>query len=211
MKLLIIAATIDEIAIFAAENKTVDVLITGVGLPAALYHLQKKIQHTAYDLIIQAGFAGSFTNDLKAGETVTVQQDAFGDLGMEENNNFQPVFETALANKNEFPFTEGWLINNNTLLSSLPYKKVKAITVNTVSDANLLKQQRETAFSPEIETMEGAALHYICLQEKIPFLQLRSISNTVGERDKLKWTMKEAAENLNAALNQLLNLLTNNP
>ncbi len=48
--------------------------------------------------------------------------------------------------------------------------------------------------------MEGAALHYVCLQEQIPFVQIRSVSNYVGERDKTKWKMKEAIENLNTEL-----------
>jgi futalosine hydrolase len=39
--------------------------------------------------------------------------------------------------------------------------------------------------------MEGAALHYTCLMEKIPFMQLRSISNYIAERDKSKWGHEE--------------------
>ena len=50
----------------------------------------------------------------------------------------------------------------------------------------------ENKFLPVIESMEGAALHYVCLMEKIPFLQIRSISNYIGERDKKKWNMKDA-------------------
>ena len=34
--------------------------------------------------------------------------------------------------------------------------------------------------------MEGAALHYACIMEHIPFIQLRAVSNFVGERDKNK-------------------------
>ena len=45
--------------------------------------------------------------------------------------------------------------------------------------------------------MEGAALHYTCLMEKIPFIQLRSISNYIAERDKTKWDMKRSIINLN--------------
>ena len=52
--------------------------------------------------------------------------------------------------------------------------------------------------------MEGAALHYVCLQQSVPFLQIRSISNEVGERDKSKWRMKEAVENLNTELIKLI-------
>ena len=56
--------------------------------------------------------------------------------------------------------------------------------------------------------MEGAALHYICLQEEIPFVQIRTVSNYVGERDKTKWKIKEAFENLNDELLKLIDQLT---
>ena len=55
--------------------------------------------------------------------------------------------------------------------------------------------------------MEGGALHYVCLQEKTAFLQLRSVSNAVGERDKTKWDIKAAVNNLNSTLISLLNRL----
>jgi futalosine hydrolase len=42
--------------------------------------------------------------------------------------------------------------------------------------------------------MEGAALHMVCLENKIPFLQIRGISNWIGERDKSKWKIAEASE-----------------
>jgi futalosine hydrolase len=52
--------------------------------------------------------------------------------------------------------------------------------------------------------MEGAALHYTCLMENIPFIQLRAVSNFVGERDKNKWKMKEAIAVLNEKLRRIL-------
>jgi futalosine hydrolase len=57
--------------------------------------------------------------------------------------------------------------------------------------------------------MEGAALHYVCLQENIPFVQIRSVSNYVGERDKTKWKIQEAIENLNRELLLMINRITN--
>ena len=63
-------------------------------------------------------------------------------------------------------------------------------------------------FNADIETMEGAALHYVCLQEDIPFIQIRTISNFVGERDKTKWKLKDAIENLNIELDKLYNKIT---
>ena len=60
------------------------------------------------------------------------------------------------------------------------------------------------SISSNIETMEGAALHYVCLSERIPFLQLRCVSNYVGERDKSKWALREAIMNLNIELQRLI-------
>jgi futalosine hydrolase len=208
MQILVIAATSKEIEPFTVANSQFDVLITGVGVPSTMYHLQKRIHQLDYDFIIQAGIAGTFNNDIELGKTVLVQQDCFADLGIEEKENYTPLFNTPFANKDEFPFTNGWLININEALLKSSLQKVKAITVNKVSDSELQKHQFISTFNAAIESMEGAALHYVCLQEAIPFLQIRSISNYVGERDKTKWKMKEAIENLNKELTTLINGLT---
>ena len=209
MQVLLIAATAQEIEPFTSANKLVDVLITGVGIPSTIYHLQKRIHQLDYDCIIQAGIAGSFKNDIELGKVVLIKQDCFADLGIEEKENYNPLFNIGFADKDEFPFTDGWLVNVNELLFKTNLPKVKAVTVNKVSDSELQKQQFISSFNPVIESMEGAALHYVCLQEAIPFLQIRSISNYVGERDKTKWKMKDAIENLNKELAILINGLTN--
>ena len=207
MKVLITSATQYELGMFASAAVEHDILITGVGSVATLYHLQKRIHQVDYDLVIQAGFAGTFNNDLHLGETVIVTHDTFGDLGAEENDEYQTLFDMGLADKNEFPFTNGWLVNNNDMINASTCKKVKAITVNKVSDAALLKQQRSNTFNADVETMEGAAFHYICLQENIPFVQIRTISNIVGVRDKTKWLLNESIENLATVLTDFVNNL----
>jgi futalosine hydrolase len=209
MEILLIAATEEEIQPFTNNNSEIDVLISGAGVPSTLYHLQKRMHQIDYDFIIQAGIAGTFNNDIQLGQTVLVKQDSFGDLGMEEKEIFTSIFETGLADKNEFPFKNGWLVNENEILNTSSLSSVKAITVNKVSDSLLQKQQLIKQFNTDIESMEGAALHYVCLQENIPFLQIRAVSNYVGERDKAKWKMKEAIHNLNTELFKLINELTN--
>ena len=204
MRILVIAATEFEIAPFIADNKDVEILITGVGVPSTMYHLQKKLPEKAWDLVIQAGIAGSFNYDLGLGEVVLVKQDTFADIGMEEKENFMTVFQAGFAEKDSYPFSDGWLINPNPLFSRSLLPAVKGITVNKVSDSMVQKLQSINNFAPEIESMEGAALHYVCLQERVPFIQIRSISNCIGERDKSKWKLKEAIANLNLALSKLL-------
>ncbi len=204
MKVLLVSATEFEIASYFKQKDTIDVLLTGVGMPIALYHLQKKITENRYNLVIQVGLAGAFTTKFELGETVFVNQDTFGDLGIEEKERFTPIFETDLFNKNEFPFENGWLVNKNKILQQSTLEVVKAVTINKVTDKGSIKQQLIDSFNPDIETMEGAALHYVCLHQNIPFIQLRAISNYVGERDKTKWKIDLAISNLH---NELIKLL----
>ncbi|HMK02537.1 MAG TPA: futalosine hydrolase [Ferruginibacter sp.] len=209
MQTLLIAATEQEVQPFIAAHPGFDALICGAGVPSTLYHLQKRMQQIDYDLIIQAGIAGTFSKDINPGQTVVVKQDAFADLGTECEEEFKTIFDAGLADKNEFPFEEGWLINKNEIITRSTLHAVKAVTVNKVTDDLLQKRQICHHFSPHVESMEGAALHYVCLQEKIPFIQLRAVSNMVGERNKTKWKMKEAIESLNIELSALIHGLTN--
>jgi futalosine hydrolase len=43
--------------------------------------------------------------------------------------------------------------------------------------------------------------------EKIPFLQIRSVSNLLGDRDKSRWKIKEARESLHESLVSLIQKL----
>ena len=189
---------------FIIHGHKIDILITGVGMVSTTYNLTTKLIGKKYGFIIQAGIAGTFSNDLLLGETVLVKQDAFGDIGMEEKGNFTTVFDAGFASKDEFPFTDGWLVNSNKLLTTSLLKKVSAITVNKVSDSLLQRQQAIQYFEPQAESMEGAAFHYVCLLQKLNFIQLRSISNAVGDRDKSRWRIKDAIDNLNTELEKLL-------
>lgn len=207
MQILVVAATEMEIAPFLALNRAVDHLITGVGAPACIYRLQKTIQQREYDCIIQAGIAGSFTTDIALGETLLVKKDCFADLGFFENSSFTSLFDAGFLNKNDTPYRDGWLVNDSGLLSRFSLPKYTGITVNMVTAQKMLINEYIKHFEPAVETMEGAALHYVCLMERIPFLQLRTISNLAGERDKSKWKIPEAVHNLNNHLQQIAALL----
>lgn len=198
MKILVTAATEMEIKKFKEQHTKPDILITGVGVPSCIYALTKHLQQNKYDFIIQAGIAGAFKNTVALGETVVVQKDVFADLGVQEKAHFFTLFEKDFMDKHKMPYTDGMLVNS--VLPDIGLPVVNAITVNMVTDDPLLTIIFYNKFKPHIETMEGAAFHYVCLQEGIPFLQIRSISNVVGERNKANWNMKASLENLNENL-----------
>ncbi|MEJ7674029.1 MAG: hypothetical protein WKF59_15345 [Chitinophagaceae bacterium] len=132
--MLIIAATQQEIAPFVKLNYHCEVLISGIGIPSTVYHLTKKLLQEKYDVVIQAGIAGSFSKKIRKGDVVVVEQEAFADIGVEEGKKFKTIFEMGLCDKNKFPFKKGWLINTSKVLQISHLKKVKAVTVNKLND-----------------------------------------------------------------------------
>lgn len=207
MNLLIVAATEFEIVPFLEKNIQADILITGVGVPATVFSITKKLSEKKYDFVIQTGIAGTFNDRFKLSEVVIVKEDTFADLGIEENGKILTLFEKEFIGKNDFPYTDGWLINSNLILEKINLPIAKGITINKITDNNLQNKIMKEKFLADIESMEGAAFHYVCIQEKIKFLQLRSISNFVGERDKSKWQLKNAIENLNTELLKIIKKL----
>jgi futalosine hydrolase len=204
MDLLVVAATKLEIAPFLATNHDADVLLTGVGIPSTIFHLTAKLSGSNYDLVIQAGIAGTFNGTFEPTEVMVVEADTFADVGVDEKGRFQTLFEAKLSDENEFPFEHGWLKNKSEVLKRITLPFTKGVTVNKITDDENELRQLNKKFRANLETMEGAAFHYVCLQRKVNFLQLRSISNTVGERDKNRWKLQEAIASLNIALQKLI-------
>lgn len=204
MKILVVAATAQEIEPFIELKTDADILITGVGIPSTIYQLTNKLITEKYNVVIQVGIGGKFSKKYKLGDVVAIRSDAFTDIGVQENNDFRSIFKLGFADENGFPFINGELINNTDIFNKLDIKKVKAVTVNTIHDKKKKTKLLKKRFRAEVESMEGAAFHFVCLQQHVPFIQLRAISNSVGERDKNKWDKKNAIGNLNKELIKLI-------
>ena len=214
MNYLLIAATTKEIEPFLAYIKQVpagkkshlpDILVTGIGLTATAYHLTRQLQLKKYDLVLQVGVVGCFSKKLSLGTVVVVKRDAIADQSVIELKQLKTLFDLKLVPADQFPYTKTWLINPyQDLLKKTKLKQVKGISVNEITTSRQKIKFYEESFSAVTESMEGAALHYTCLMEGIPFLQLRSLSNYIGERNKKNWNMKESIINLNTELIQLV-------
>ena len=212
MNCLIVAATPIEITPFlgyfkSSNIKNIDVLITGIGLTATTYSLMRQLRLNKPDLVIQAGVGGCFDTSIPLGQVVVVKQEAIADQSVIELNQLKTLFDLKLVPQDQFPFKKGWLINNSEVLKKTTLKKVKGISVNEITTSKQKIKFYTETFNPVVESMEGAALHYVCLMENIPFIQLRAVSNYIAERNKKNWNMKESILNLNKEIIKLLNNL----
>lgn len=213
MKIVITAATKGEwLPTYNAINTTKKHVLfyeSGVGILSTTVALMKLIATEKPDLIIQAGIAGTFDTTKPLGKVVVIKNETMGDLGVTEKGQWKDVFDLQLINTNQQPFKKKilpnpWIKQYNIL--KLP--AVNAVTINQISTNKKQIEQLIQKYNPVIESMEGAALHYVCLDANIPFIQIRAISNYVGERNKTKWLLKESIANLNEAVIQLIDKLS---
>lgn len=200
MQKLVLAATEKEILPFKEAFPDANILIGGVGTVSTVYQLMKYIFLHKVDFIIQAGIAGSFNKERALGSVVVVQNDVLSQSGVWEQNQIFTLGEKGISDK-VLPLT------NNEDLNRWNLPVVDAVTIDLINDTEL-NECIATKYPAEIESMEGAALHYVCLKEQIPFVQLRAISNYVGDRNKQNWKIEDAIANLNKELIRIYTQLT---
>jgi futalosine hydrolase len=214
MYILLVAATENEIKTTSdwlssvkgsVNGHEVEVLITGVGSAAASYAITRQLLWRSPEMVIQAGIGGSFNNGYPPETVAFIREEVFADLGVFQSNTFDDIFDLGLTGADDHPFTNRMLVNPQPepwIKYGLPL--VRGATINCISSTDQQIEAIRNKYQPVIESMEGAALHYACLMEHIPFIQLRAVSNFVGERDKTKWKLIEAITVLNEKLRRIL-------
>lgn len=224
MKILIVAATWMEVKLLADEmvlieekshflkqfqldDIVVDILISGIGITFTAFHLTNTLRDCQYQSVINIGIAGSLTSDLNIGDVVNVVSEEFADLGIEKEDEFLTLFETGFVELNEFPFENGVLkaTNSNGLLN---IRKVRGITTNKSHGRDSSIAEIIGKFTAQVESMEGAAVFYVCNWLGIPCYQIRAVSNYVESRDSAQWNIPLALEGLKTSMVDILKKLS---
>ena len=218
MRVIITAATVAEWMpsflemnkLYTSESQRLQVRFhqSGVGMLATAVSLTRLVWEEKPDLVIQAGIAGCFDQSIPLGKVIIVNEEVLADMGVEEDGKWKDIFDLKLEKSSYHPFEKRKLPNPwLTKFNFLKLPEVNAITINEISTNQERIQELVKKYNPTIESMEGAALHYVCREANIPFLQIRAVSNYVGDRDKKNWEIKLAISNLNQTLLKYTNRL----
>jgi futalosine hydrolase len=220
-KFLIVAATQHEIQplinwLNIAADKTeclvkantgdmdISVLVTGAGMVNTAFNLGKYL-NDSYDHVINAGICGAFNRNLKIGEVVNITDDCFSEMGAENDQEFIRYNDLNLGGSNCFmnrvKLDYSWFSD---------LKEVKGITVNTIHGNEEKIKKTISFFHPDVESMEGAAFFRSCQNIPAKYLQLRAVSNYVEKRDKSKWDIPLAINNVNEFVIKMIRHLNGN-
>jgi futalosine hydrolase len=192
-------------------NHKIHFVIHGIGGGIASHYITAAFLNHPNALFIQVGLAGSLNNSLALGETVLVQQEIFGDIGVIEQNKWKDLNALGLLGLQPKPFAKYLTIENKNIKYWKTYFSdtalVNGVTVNQITSAINSAPYYSKKMSATIETMEGASLHSCgnALQKK--YLQIRGISNFVGDRNKKNWVIQPTIENYSFIVHQFLRMI----
>lgn len=224
MRVLLVAATAFEIAPALAragvasapttsavrpgeivETEAFDLLITGIGQMQCATHISRALLTRMPEMVVQAGIAGSFTERLGKGAVALVGAERLADLGAETSDGFADIVDMGLLKPDGPPFSDGWLkAPRGCVPSGIDLPFVRSVTVNRVLSAPASIAWVRQRYDPDLVNMEGAALFHACLLQRVPFIEIRAVSDMVGPRDTRDWDIAGAVEALDARLWALL-------
>ena len=200
---------LDKLA--AGMPGTLSTLVTGIGPVATVYAIMNYLASNGKpDLVINIGIAGSYNEQLPPGSVVVPLSDRFADLGVASGRQFIPISRAGIdISDNYTPSGEYYADSDLAGRMSAGIRPVRAVTLSTTTGSSEVRNMISAEFKADIESMEGAAVYYVCNMEKIPCLGLRAVSNMVGPRDRSSWKVEMALEKLSEALDMNFNYLVN--
>ncbi len=185
----------DNLRTFSLDGLEFDLLLTGIGTTFTTFYLTQVLMTQSYDLVINAGIAGTLSEQIQIGDVVNVVEEEFADLGIEKELEFLTLFDSGYMAPDEFPFENCTLkAEGSHFAAFLP--RVKGITSNISHGRVNTILELKNNFSASVESMEGAAVFYVCRWLGVPCLQIRSVSNRVAPRSQSRWDIPLALENL---------------
>jgi futalosine hydrolase len=186
-----------------------DVLLAGVGPVAAAVNTTKALAATEYDLVVCAGIAGGFVGRAEVGSLVVAKEIVAADLGAETPEGFSSLDELGFGST-RVP-VDADLANRVTealRAAGLSVHTGPVLTLSTVTGtAETAEELAKRVPGAIAEGMEGFGVALAAREFGLPVLEIRSISNPVGPRDRANWRIKEALDALEAASTAFLEVL----
>lgn len=165
-------------------NAPAVICICGVGKANAAHGATLLIEQFKPSIVYIIGVAGAYpSSELDIGEVVIAEKEIYGDEGVLSRDGFHtteainlPLLSLrGISYFNEFPLLIPQRFRN--------LKKGAFVTVSTCTGRLDRAREIEKQFHPLCENMEGAAVAHICTLYRIPAVEMRGISNIIGDRD----------------------------
>ncbi|MFF7632287.1 futalosine hydrolase [Kitasatospora sp. NPDC008050] len=195
--LVVVAVAAEAEAVLrGAPDGRVTVVTAGVGPAAAACATALALAAERHPLVISAGIAGGFAPLAPIGSVVAADAIIAADLGAQTPDGFQDVAELGFGTVRHTPPPAAL-----TLLAEATGAVVgPVLTVSTVTgSADRAAELTGRHPGAVAEAMEGFGVAEAAARCGVPALELRTVSNAVGPRDRAAWRIGEALAALERA------------
>ena len=183
------------------------IIVSGIGAVNAALSTQAALLEQRADLVLSVGIAGAYPNSgLELTNVIVSSALVYAGFGVQNGSRVKAL---------GFPIAPDIFQVLPVWNKALDYARVARLeygvitTLETVTTNNARAKAIEQQFSARAEAMEGAGVAQAALRFDLPCLELRSISNLVGDRKN--WQLQAAlgtlAQTLETTWDELLNLL----
>lgn len=182
MKLLIVTAVAAEAdAVRRGLSADHDIAVVGVGPASAAAGTARLLADgKRYDGVINAGVAGGLDSRVTIGDTVIGTAALSAELGVALPDRFQPL--------DELGFGTNTIACDPALTTGVTGRHGVILTLATITGTPQLATSLAGRYPDALaEAMEGFGVATAARDAGLPFAEIRTVSNAVGDRDVSGW------------------------
>jgi futalosine hydrolase len=200
--ILVVCAVAQELAALSAREG-VDVVAVGVGPVEAAAGTARALAARPYDAVVNAGIAGGFRDRCTVGDVVVCSREDYAELGLEDGTGFPLPGGLQLVRSVEADETLLRPFINGLIPVIVGRGVTSAIVTSTTARALVLAHR----FRADVESMEGFSVLRAAQLAGVPAIEIRGVSNLVGERESNGWDFRAGAAAAVATADALLDVL----
>lgn len=193
----------------AIDGQLVDVVTTGVGKANAAAATALAIERTRPRAVLLCGIGGAYRGaGLAVGDVALATAEVHLDTGVGFGEAWRGMDELGFAlvegppaRFNRFDLDDARVraLARRLGVHACTFGTAEAVTADAIQ-AEALQRRHGVC----VESMEGAAAAQVALALGVPFLEVRGISNEVGDRERDRWDVPAAVRNACRAARTLL-------
>jgi futalosine hydrolase len=185
---------------FWTPRDGVEILVTGVGVVEAAASVTHKLAQQRFKLVVSAGIAGAFDGAANIGNGVVVSDER---LELDREDGVPIVLPDGERIVDAVSTCDALLAAK---LGTAGFPALHGITVSRVTTTEATAQ-RLAALGAQVETMEGFAVMRAAQLADVHAVEVRGISNRVGESARAGWDFAAGVAGLQHVLAALFIVL----
>jgi len=187
---------------------------SGVGKTNAAHAATLLMERFRPEMIVNFGVGGAYPGaDAGVCDIAVADVEIYGDEGVVTREGFMDMRDMGMALLqarsssglsagrrrrrlfNRIPIQPVLVRKACSLLKRLSFSPRRGpfVTVSSVTGTAARAAELQGRYGAVCENMEGASVAHVCVLHGMPFLEVRGMSNMVGERDKRRWRLEAAA------------------